>query len=74
MPNGKPAGVRCIHLSLDHCCGLWQQPDRPAVCNSLPAMLDTCGNNFADAMVLLADMEEATAPIFVLRRTRTAPV
>jgi len=72
MPNGKPAGVRCIHLSPDHCCGLWQQPGRPAVCNSLPAMLDTCGNNFGDAMDLLTKMETATAPIFIAARTVVA--
>jgi hypothetical protein len=35
-------------------------------------MLDTCGNNFGDAMDLLTKMETATAPIFIAARTVVA--
>lgn len=69
MPLGKQAGVRCIHLSQEHLCGLWLQPGRPAVCGSLPAMLDTCGDTFSEAMTLMDDMERKTAPTAALRRT-----
>ncbi|MCK9818061.1 YkgJ family cysteine cluster protein, partial [Pseudomonas sp. MAFF 302046] len=32
MPNGKPAGERCIHLSVEHLCALFGRPERPPVC------------------------------------------
>ncbi|MBS7673106.1 YkgJ family cysteine cluster protein, partial [Vibrio cholerae] len=32
MPQGKPAGVRCVHLSAEQLCQLFGQPQRPAVC------------------------------------------
>src|SRR5688572_22135576 len=35
MPNGKPAGVRCIHLTSDLRCALFGQPERPRVCSGL---------------------------------------
>ena len=32
MPNGKPAGVRCVQLDDDNLCKLFGTPQRPAVC------------------------------------------
>ncbi|MEZ4830770.1 MAG: YkgJ family cysteine cluster protein [Caldilineaceae bacterium] len=32
MPNGKPAGVRCIQLTDDNRCKLFGLPERPVVC------------------------------------------
>ena len=29
MPLGKPAGVRCVHLSAEQLCQLFGQPQRP---------------------------------------------
>jgi len=74
MPLGKPAGVRCIHLDVDHLCGLWLHPDRPAVCNSLPAVLDTCGNTFTEAIALMDEMERNTAPTSTIVRFRQTPI
>ncbi|MEE4465596.1 YkgJ family cysteine cluster protein, partial [Azotobacter chroococcum] len=33
MPLGKPAGERCLHLSVDNLCALFDKPERPAVCS-----------------------------------------
>src|SRR6185369_11273141 len=35
MPDGKPAGVRCVQLSDDNRCKIYGQPERPEVCNRL---------------------------------------
>jgi Fe-S-cluster containining protein len=60
MPQGKPAGVRCVQLLPDFRCALFGQPERPAVCVSLrpgPAM---CGTNRDAAMEYLTALERAT--------------
>ena len=62
MPNGKPAGVRCIQLLDDIRCELFGQPERPAVCLSLRPMPTMCGLNRLDALRELEAMERATAP------------
>ncbi|MCZ2986496.1 YkgJ family cysteine cluster protein, partial [Acinetobacter baumannii] len=50
MPNGKPAGERCLHLSVEQLCQLFGQPERPAVCSDFKADLEVCGNDQADAI------------------------
>jgi Fe-S-cluster containining protein len=60
MPDGKPAGVRCIQLTEDNLCAIYGMPDRPAVCCSYPAS-DTCGKNREEALELLADLETLTS-------------
>ena len=60
MPNGKPAGVRCVQLSDDNLCLIYGQPSRPAVCNSLRADLEICGRSQAEALILLSALERAT--------------
>ena len=62
MPNGKPAGVRCIHLSADHLCLLYGDPRRPQICIDFQAMPDVCGSSREEAMRLLEAMERETAP------------
>ncbi|MCB9896923.1 MAG: YkgJ family cysteine cluster protein [Planctomycetes bacterium] len=62
LPHGKPAGVRCPHLTDDLRCALWGRPERPAVCASLPPRLDWCGRDEAEARALLAALEHATRP------------
>ena len=61
MPNGKPAGIRCVQLSHDNLCLLFGKPDRPNVCNSFPPG-EFCGGSTAEALQILTRMEEATAP------------
>ncbi len=62
MPNGKPAGMRCIHLTQDNLCTLFEMPQRPAVCSSLKPMKDMCGESNEEAYTLLSVMEIQTDP------------
>lgn len=49
MPNGKPAGVRCINLAADLKCLLFGLPERPAVCSGFKPDKLFCGNNTQEA-------------------------
>lgn len=62
MPNGKPAGVRCVQLDDANGCKIFGQPGRPAVCASLMPSLEMCGGARADAMLWLTALEQATRP------------
>ncbi len=61
MPQGKPAGVRCVQLDDEDRCRLFGRPERPAVCGSLRAEPSMCGRSRADAMATLARLERLTA-------------
>ena len=63
MPDGKPAGVRCVQLSDDNRCLLYGDPRRPLVCIQFRAMPDVCGASREEAMRLLAEMERETEPV-----------
>lgn len=60
MPNGKPAGVRCIQLTPDNRCAIFGQPERPAVCANLRPNPEMCGNNQGEAMIYLEELELST--------------
>ncbi|MBP8252036.1 MAG: hypothetical protein KAX40_06695 [Herpetosiphon sp.] len=62
MPHGKPAGVRCVQLSNDNRCLLWNKPERPAVCSSLRPTFAMCGDSNEHAMLYLIELEQATKP------------
>jgi hypothetical protein len=53
MPDGKPAGVRCIHLRDDYKCALFNDPTRPKVCGAYIAEPDFCGSDRDEAMKIL---------------------
>lgn len=61
MPGGKPAGVRCAHLTQEYACGIYGQPGRPAVCRSYQATQEYCGASRNDALELLSELELITA-------------
>jgi Fe-S-cluster containining protein len=61
MPHGKPAGERCIHLSVDYLCALFGAPGRPPVCSQFQAEASVCGSNREEAISLLGWLEQATA-------------
>lgn len=61
MPNGKPAGVRCVQLSDDNLCLIFGRAERPAVCSSFQAELSVCGNSALEAIKLIGWWEAATA-------------
>ena len=62
MPEGKPAGVRCVQLAEDLRCKVFGQPGRPAVCASLRPEPEMCGETREHALVFLARLEALTAP------------
>ena len=57
MPNGKPAGVACIHLSEEYRCLIYDHPDRPKVCNDFKADPEVCGTSREEAILLLGALE-----------------
>jgi hypothetical protein len=63
MPNGKPAGVRCVQLSDENRCLLFGKPERPAVCINLRPMAEMCGDSAQMAMIYLTELERATTPV-----------
>jgi hypothetical protein len=62
MPDGKPAGVRCVQLRDDESCAIFGQPERPAVCSQLRPSAEMCGANRTEALVGLNRLERATRP------------
>jgi hypothetical protein len=61
MPDGKPAGVRCVQLDEHDGCRIFGHPDRPAVCASLQASSEMCGSSREQAMFFLSELERLTA-------------
>ncbi len=57
MPDGKPAGKRCIHLTDDYRCAIYNHPDRPDVCDKFMADPDVCGTGRKEAIILLTMLE-----------------
>jgi Fe-S-cluster containining protein len=62
MPNGKPAGVRCVHLTEDNLCAIYDSPERPLVCTWLRPNEEMCGQNREEALAYLTALEIATQP------------
>lgn len=62
MPDGKPAGVRCVQLTSDLRCALFGKPERPKVCSSLMPAAEMCGTAPEQAMRYLSALEIATRP------------
>lgn len=62
MPNGKPAGVRCVQLDEDNRCMIFGQSERPAFCASLQPNLEMCHDTREQAMVWLSTLEQLTRP------------
>jgi len=67
MPEGKPAGVRCVQLRDDLSCAIFSDPRRPKVCAGLQAMPEMCGGGIGTAarefaLNYLQMLELATIP------------
>lgn len=62
MPQGKPAGVRCVQLANDLRCLIFGRPERPAVCGGLQPSTEMCGDSRTQAIAWLAQLERVTAP------------
>jgi Fe-S-cluster containining protein len=62
MPDGKPAGVRCVQLADDNLCRIFGRPERPAFCGGLQPSVEMCGSSREQAIRWLDALERATAP------------
>ena len=62
MPEGKPAGVRCIQLNELDQCMIFGLAERPHVCSSLRPDLVMCGPSREHALRWLGEMELLTSP------------
>lgn len=62
MPDGKPAGVRCVQLGDDERCRIFGKPERPAFCGGLQPSREMCGETREQAIRWLDALERATAP------------
>ena len=61
MPQGKPAGERCIQLSNDNLCMIFGMKERPEVCSSFSATIDVCGSTNSEAIRLISFLEAQTS-------------
>jgi len=62
MPQGKPAGVPCIHLDAQYRCKLFGLPSRPSFCAQFLPDPSVCGESRAEAITLLNDLESHSSP------------
>jgi hypothetical protein len=60
MPEGKPAGVRCVQLTDDNRCRLFGRPERPVVCARLRPTEEMCGDSAEAALIYLTELERTT--------------
>ncbi len=60
--GGKPAGVRCLQLTDDNRCMLFDNSERPQVCRSLQASEEMCGARDSEAIERLTELELLTQP------------
>jgi hypothetical protein len=72
MPNGKPAGQRCVQLDADDRCRLFGRPERPGVCASLRPTAEMCGHSRGQALLWLQRLEHATAPGLALSNRKAS--
>lgn len=62
MPHGKPAGIPCIQLDDQGLCKIFGDPSRPSVCAGIRPEPLWCGTSSIQAMALISELEELTAP------------
>lgn len=60
MPNGKPAGVRCVQLDDDNRCKIFGKAERPKVCSDFQAEIEFCGNSRDEALERMCALETLT--------------
>jgi hypothetical protein len=57
MPDGKPAGTKCIHLDKEYKCLLFNSNKRPLFCADFQAEELFCGTNRDEALTILEQIE-----------------
>lgn len=60
-PNGKPAGVACLHLDDQGLCELFNMASRPRVCIEFQASVEICGQSAEQALLNLEELERLTS-------------
>jgi Fe-S-cluster containining protein len=60
MPQGKPAGVRCVQLDENNLCRLFNDPKRPTVCYRFDYDPELCGSHRDEALENITILEAAT--------------
>lgn len=58
MEKGKPAGVRCLHLTDDYRCAIYDDPGRPKACAGFRAESDFCGSDREEALKILLSLSD----------------
>jgi len=58
MPDGKPVGVRCIHLTDDLRCAIFTDPLRPGSCAGFTPEPEFCGSDREEALRILYSLSE----------------
>ena len=61
MPDGKTAGVPCIHLDEHYRCKLFNSPQRPETCLNFRPEPDFCGKNRFEALEILTELEKSSS-------------
>jgi uncharacterized protein len=56
MPGGKPAGIRCIHLTDEYRCAIYNTSEKPKVCTDFKAEPEFCGRSREEAMQILSSL------------------
>ena len=63
MPDGKPAFTPCIHFdAVSRRCAIWMTGEYPAVCREFTPTLEYCGTTQEEAVRILTEVENFTAP------------
>jgi len=58
MPEGKPSGIRCIHLLDDYRCAIYNSPEKPRVCSDFKAEPEFCGKDREEALQILGNLSK----------------
>ncbi|HCG68940.1 MAG TPA: zinc/iron-chelating domain-containing protein [Gammaproteobacteria bacterium] len=61
MPDGKPAGVACIHLDSAMACELFDSPERPDFCARFAPESSVCGSSREQALATLRVLDVLSA-------------
>jgi len=67
MPDGKPAGVRCIHLLDDFRCAIYNDSDKPKVCSDFKAEAEFCGSDREEALRILYSLSDCPTTTHIFR-------
>jgi Fe-S-cluster containining protein len=58
LPEGKEVGVKCIHLTDDYKCAIYDDPQRPKSCAGFFAEAEFCGSNREEALRILYSLSD----------------